>query len=739
MNKKILLFCIIFFGMILVAEPQIFAAVKIFELDGEVKFQKSGTNQWKDAKINMELENSDKIKTLFSSSAIIKLPDGSNITIAENTVLNLDSVINKQNINVKVVFGGLKADVFKKKLTDKSEFKITTPTAVAGVRGTEFEVTEGSDGSKFLVLEGSVEIEANGKKVLLNKMEKVQVTSGGKINEKEKARENETMLELTDRIKEKLVDVKKEKELLEKQSETKPSEGEGKDTETIDTGTRKLEDIKDTTPKSGLKEDTKNLEFKISTDTKPAQKPEFTGHGDTKIIEKPDHARSSEDTKLVETGRHIPDTKTVQPAAPIITPSSEKPVSDTKPVRPVPITEPPKPTTPTVPAEPSEPQSSLPPATPVITEPQDNITVYSNRVTVSGNSDKDLTIILKINNSQVSTIKSSGDFTFSNISMREGSNKISVTAKNSKGLLSPEASINITSIVSMPAPQITSPAPGSNFDRGPAPIINLTGWDNAEWTNKNPLNISGKISFNNTLNIPDIKGKWLTNQGKGIEGDISLIIKADNDEFEYSSRSDASGNFNLSGVSINLPDDKFTCKTNSEEAMISGGNLQYNWIMEQGQNKLNIEALEKSITISIKVRGKNIEGIESPEAVFSYSSQGKNSSISKDKKLDSLEPIIGAASSVTDDLIRITTRDPEPTSGVYKVTVDGILLKRVEGTEKDSEQVWEGNIKIIKPNLPPPPPDRPAGYTKKQNVKVKVTDRSENSKEQNVELIIFFQ
>jgi len=103
---------------------------------------------------------------------------------------------------------------------------------------------------------------------------------------------------------------------------------------------------------------------------------------------------------------------------------------------------------------------------------------------------------------------------------------------------------------------------------------------------------------------------------------------------------------------------------------------------------------------------------------------GKSSSLAKQQKHDSIQPVIEVEPVVEDYVVRVTTHDPEPTSGVYKVESQGISFKRVEGTERSPEQIWEGNIRVIKPKLPPYPPGK--GAVLDENLTIKAVDRAEN-------------
>ncbi|MFC1504248.1 FecR domain-containing protein, partial [Spirochaetota bacterium] len=62
-----------------------------------------------------------------------------------------------------------------KKLKKNEQFNVTTPTAIAGVRGTSFMVNATSKTSKISVLTGSVQVTKGKKSVLVNQMKEIAV------------------------------------------------------------------------------------------------------------------------------------------------------------------------------------------------------------------------------------------------------------------------------------------------------------------------------------------------------------------------------------------------------------------------------------------------------------------------------------------------------------------------------------------------------------------------------------
>jgi FecR protein len=113
----------------------------------------------------------DQFETEYTSKALFTFDDQSTLTMSEDTVININKHIFNPDKNIRetIINASLGWVRFKvtKKLANGSSFKVVTPTAIAGVRGTEFVVkVEPGGKTTFLVLEGQIEtrpILPNGK------------------------------------------------------------------------------------------------------------------------------------------------------------------------------------------------------------------------------------------------------------------------------------------------------------------------------------------------------------------------------------------------------------------------------------------------------------------------------------------------------------------------------------------------------------------------------------------------
>jgi hypothetical protein len=110
------------------------------QVKGEVEILTANTTAWVPAQEGMELKNGDEVRTGSKSSVRVMI-ESSEVTLEQKTKFRFNSheVQNdKTNTSLELMLGRLKANV--QKLNAGSEFKITTPTSVAAVRGTLFDL-----------------------------------------------------------------------------------------------------------------------------------------------------------------------------------------------------------------------------------------------------------------------------------------------------------------------------------------------------------------------------------------------------------------------------------------------------------------------------------------------------------------------------------------------------------------------------------------------------------------------
>lgn len=165
--------------------------------DGDVQVRLNDEDSWGEAITGMLLQEEDSIKTGVDGKAKIVLSDESVITVGALSVFLIKSVsedyeTGDRNVLFNLEQGTVRARVTKLQ-TSTSSFEIQTPTAVAGVRGTDFvvEMNPKNDEAIVTVLEGQVEVGARigviKEKILLMKEETSSVKNGRKPEAPRKA------------------------------------------------------------------------------------------------------------------------------------------------------------------------------------------------------------------------------------------------------------------------------------------------------------------------------------------------------------------------------------------------------------------------------------------------------------------------------------------------------------------------------------------------------------------------
>lgn len=127
----------------------------------DVTYKKAGVSDWENAKTGLPLKDGEEVRTGSKSLALILFSDGSGLLrVRENAILHIYGAKDgkKLNKNTYIDKGLIGFDV--KKQGDE-EFKFTTPTAVASIRGTAGFIDVDDDNTTTLSLEsGTVEFES---------------------------------------------------------------------------------------------------------------------------------------------------------------------------------------------------------------------------------------------------------------------------------------------------------------------------------------------------------------------------------------------------------------------------------------------------------------------------------------------------------------------------------------------------------------------------------------------------
>lgn len=166
-------------------EVETYGGARFNDLSGQVEVnipKADGTyddEAWDFAKIDMELPQGTHIKVSEKSGLILTFPDTqTNIIVGPNTEIVLVSGAPQKSV-IQMLWGNLKANV--KKMMKDGTMEIEMSQAVAGIKGTKFELSENGKESTIKVTEGTVKFtsKSTGKSVDISKGESVTATSKG--------------------------------------------------------------------------------------------------------------------------------------------------------------------------------------------------------------------------------------------------------------------------------------------------------------------------------------------------------------------------------------------------------------------------------------------------------------------------------------------------------------------------------------------------------------------------------
>ena len=171
---------IIFIAIFMMITSSLFAQsiARVSFVDGWVDIRTSA-GKVDEAFVGNELFSGNSVITGKDGYAeLLERASGSRFRISPNTVFAVrEREVNGKNESVLAVAVGEVA--FKVNRVAGTGTSVATSSTVAGIRGTEFVVYSGSDGSTFIaVSEGLVEVEAFGRSVQLHADEAVEVRPG---------------------------------------------------------------------------------------------------------------------------------------------------------------------------------------------------------------------------------------------------------------------------------------------------------------------------------------------------------------------------------------------------------------------------------------------------------------------------------------------------------------------------------------------------------------------------------
>ncbi|MEI7905401.1 MAG: FecR family protein [Candidatus Firestonebacteria bacterium] len=145
-------------------------------LKGLAKTTRKGEVSQTFAKLGMQLSGGDKIETMDNTRVELRLEDGTNVRIGENTSLVIEELTddksnNKEKSTLNVMWGKIWMNVRK---NTGQESRVITPKIIAAVKGTTYSVEVAKDGeSGIKVYDGTVSVSREAQEILLSKLETV--------------------------------------------------------------------------------------------------------------------------------------------------------------------------------------------------------------------------------------------------------------------------------------------------------------------------------------------------------------------------------------------------------------------------------------------------------------------------------------------------------------------------------------------------------------------------------------
>ncbi|MFC1561301.1 FecR domain-containing protein [Candidatus Latescibacterota bacterium] len=136
----------------------------VFRINGTLEFRRTSSDDWASAKVKDQLPNGYQLRTQTGDRAIIIYTSGTRVFINENTHIEIQADIARPGEipsmeRTKIIYGEISNRV-------KGDYEVETPSSVASVRDTEFNLS-----STFWKTDDTILVKVQ------SKMESIQVKS----------------------------------------------------------------------------------------------------------------------------------------------------------------------------------------------------------------------------------------------------------------------------------------------------------------------------------------------------------------------------------------------------------------------------------------------------------------------------------------------------------------------------------------------------------------------------------
>jgi hypothetical protein len=133
------------------------SVAKITTFEGNVSVLKKGAADWRNAKPGTTLEVGDQVYTREESFAEIRYSIGTVLRMDEKSKVTIEESSEK-TIRTKSAMGSVWVNM-RKLISTGKQFEVSTPTAVAAIRGTVFDFSYTPDSATYVnVFEGKVAV-----------------------------------------------------------------------------------------------------------------------------------------------------------------------------------------------------------------------------------------------------------------------------------------------------------------------------------------------------------------------------------------------------------------------------------------------------------------------------------------------------------------------------------------------------------------------------------------------------
>jgi hypothetical protein len=151
---------------------------QITSISGSAEIKREKETQWIRAEHNMPVYYGDDIRTSEDGNVTITFLDESVVTVQPNTHVALNTIISPlEKRNSVLLFFGRIWNKVRSKVVQMRGYEVQTPTAVLGVRGTEFEAASYEDGTTLVrVASGGVSVDSEKESSTLSEKQGAQVS-----------------------------------------------------------------------------------------------------------------------------------------------------------------------------------------------------------------------------------------------------------------------------------------------------------------------------------------------------------------------------------------------------------------------------------------------------------------------------------------------------------------------------------------------------------------------------------